>query len=82
MQGYTRAEVAQHTTYNPPIRDVWVIYKQQVYNISKFVFGHPGGDEILKQHAGQDVTIPFDETGHSPLAQSMFASYLIGTVLD
>lgn len=48
---FTREEVAKHTTKESKI---WVTYKNGVYDITKFVEGHPGGDQILMA-AGNSV---------------------------
>lgn len=39
---------------------------------------HPGGEEILIEHAGQDATEPFEDVGHSSDSREMMAEYLIG----
>ena len=39
---------------------------------------HPGGEEILIEHAGQDATEPFEDVGHSSDSSEMMADYLIG----
>lgn len=41
---YSRDEVASHTT---PETGIWVTYLDGVYDITKFVKEHPGGDKIL-----------------------------------
>lgn len=44
LKDYTKIEISQH---NSPEKGVWVIYKNGVYDITKFVSHHPGGDNIL-----------------------------------
>ncbi|CAH1155048.1 unnamed protein product [Phaedon cochleariae] len=41
---YALEEVGKHTTVESGI---WVTYKEGVYDITKFIEGHPGGDQIL-----------------------------------
>nr|CAB3266707.1 sulfite oxidase-like [Phallusia mammillata] len=41
---YSADDVAKHSTKSSGI---WVSYKDSVYDISKFVDGHPGGEKIL-----------------------------------
>lgn len=48
-----------------------------VYNITPFVFEHPGSPETLLDHSGRDGTITFNEIGHSLLALTLKDSYLI-----
>jgi uncharacterized protein with NAD-binding domain and iron-sulfur cluster len=48
---YTVEEVAKHNTEN----DAWVIYKDTIYDITKFIKEHPGGKIIIKA-LGKDLT--------------------------
>ncbi|CAH2002488.1 unnamed protein product [Acanthoscelides obtectus] len=48
---YTIEEVSKHNTQESRI---WVTYKEGVYDITDFVPGHPGGDQILMA-AGSSV---------------------------
>lgn len=48
-----------------------------IYNITSFVFEHPGTPETLLDHSGRDGTITFNEIGHSLLAMTLKDSYLI-----
>ena len=45
-------EVKKHSKPN----DAWVIIHGKVYDVTKFLRDHPGGPEILQQHAGVFVT--------------------------
>jgi len=49
---YTRAEVAKHTTKETGI---WVTYKNGVYDITKFVANHPGGQDKIMLAAGKAI---------------------------
>ncbi|XP_074028867.1 sulfite oxidase isoform X3 [Leptinotarsa decemlineata] len=48
---YTAEEIGKHTTMDTRI---WVTYKEGVYDITEFIEGHPGGDQILMA-AGSSV---------------------------
>ncbi|XP_050506196.1 sulfite oxidase-like [Diabrotica virgifera virgifera] len=48
---YSLDEIASH---NSKETGIWVTYKEGVYNITEFVEGHPGGDQILMA-AGSSV---------------------------
>ncbi|KAI8140846.1 FMN-dependent dehydrogenase-domain-containing protein [Fennellomyces sp. T-0311] len=50
------AEVAKHKTKD----DVWVILHGKVYDLTKFLPEHPGGQKIILKYAGQDATSAFD----------------------
>lgn len=78
-QEYTVEDVSKHC--HPD--DVWVIYKQSVYNLTPFVHDHPGGIEVIREWAGKDVTLIMsdaDSHQHSPSAMLMLSKYKIGTV--
>jgi uncharacterized protein with NAD-binding domain and iron-sulfur cluster len=47
---YTKEEVAKHNKIN----DGWVIYKNNVYNITNFIPLHPGG-KVISKSLGKDV---------------------------
>ncbi|XP_061614472.1 cytochrome b5 isoform X2 [Phyllopteryx taeniolatus] len=39
---------------------------------------HPGGEEVLREHAGDDATESFEDVGHSGDARHVAAQMLIG----
>ena len=73
---YTKKEVAQHST----IKDLWMIIDGKVYDISKFVSEHPGGEEILMDQGGIDASRAFHDIGHSAEAHKLLKDFLIGAV--
>ena len=44
----TLAQVSQHKTRS----DLWLVVENKVYNVSKFLDEHPGGEEVLIEQAG------------------------------
>ena len=48
---YTTDEVITHNTEN----DLWVTYKNKVYDITKFINVHPGGKDKLLMAAGDSI---------------------------
>ncbi|KAJ3008374.1 fatty acid alpha-hydroxylase [Thoreauomyces humboldtii] len=75
-----REDVARHNT----AKSVWVIVNNKVYDVSQFMFDHPGGEELLLQYGGQDVTAVMEdklEHLHSEAAYEMLEDYCVG-VLD
>jgi protoporphyrinogen oxidase len=70
---YTIAEVSKHNKKS----DAWIIINKKVYDITKWIPQHPGGD-IIMQGVGKDATAMFDSIGHSSNAHHILKSYLIG----
>ena len=52
LKVFTRDEVAKHASEN----DAWIVIDSEVYDISKFAAMHPGGEGLLLEYAGKDVT--------------------------
>ncbi|XP_061399467.1 cytochrome b5 [Musca vetustissima] len=61
-------------------KPVWIIIKGDVYDVTKFVKEHPGGEELLLEYAGKEATKAFNEVGHSIDAIQQMKSYKIGVV--
>jgi cytochrome b involved in lipid metabolism len=73
------AEVAKH---KDPRGEVWIVLHDRVYNVTKFLDKHPGGEEILIENAGDDSTCGFEDVGHSEEAKEMMKKYLIGELVE
>ncbi|XP_053596968.1 cytochrome b5 isoform X2 [Microplitis demolitor] len=71
---YTRAEVAKHNDS----KSTWFIIHNSIYDVSKFLNEHPGGEEVLLEQAGKDATEPFEDVGHSSDARQMMEPYKVG----
>ncbi|KAJ3336026.1 hypothetical protein HDU91_001936 [Kappamyces sp. JEL0680] len=52
---FTRDEVSKHNKEG----DAWIIVDSVVYDVSKFAAMHPGGELLLLEYAGKDVTTEF-----------------------
>ncbi|CAK1542437.1 unnamed protein product [Leptosia nina] len=76
VQRYSRAEVATKNGKNGA--PVWIIYKDSVYDCTKYVDEHPGGPELVTDEAGTDTTKVFQEAGHTSDAYTILAKYKIG----
>ncbi|KAF8447098.1 cytochrome b5-like heme/steroid binding domain-containing protein, partial [Kalaharituber pfeilii] len=59
-------------------KDLWVVIDGKVYDVSRFVDEHPGGEEVLLDVAGQDATEAFDDVGHSDEAREILAGLVKG----
>ncbi len=51
---FTLSDVAQHNSKE----DCWTVISDDVYDLTKFISRHPGGDEILRA-CGTDATMLF-----------------------
>ncbi|XP_063442842.1 cytochrome b5-like [Mytilus trossulus] len=74
---YTLTDVADHHD----MTSCWIIIENKVYDVTKFLFEHPGGYDILLEHAGRDATCAFEEVGHSRDAKQILQDYCIGDVI-
>ncbi|KNC47154.1 cytochrome b5 reductase 4 [Thecamonas trahens ATCC 50062] len=72
---YSMDEVAQHAS----VDDAWLVIDDYVYDVTRFIASHPGGDVIM-QGAGRDSTTLFLNSFHSPYARRLLAKFLIGRV--
>ncbi|KAI8871534.1 cytochrome b5, partial [Ramicandelaber brevisporus] len=70
----TIAEVAKHSKKS----DLWVIISNKVYDVTKFVDEHPGGEEVINELAGADATEGFEDVGHSEDARDLLKEYYVG----
>ncbi|KAG5456360.1 MAG: cytochrome b5 [Olpidium bornovanus] len=71
---YTLADVGTHCTKD----DTWLVIAGSVYDITKFIDEHPGGEEVLHEHAGIDATEAFEDVGHSDEARNLLKKFYIG----
>lgn len=70
----TRAALGKHNSRD----DVWMTIHNKVYNVSKYLEDHPGGEEVLMDRAGADATEDFEDVGHSAEARRKLGEYEIG----
>jgi len=71
---YRKSEIREHNN----LKSAWIIMDNLVYDITKFLEDHPGGEEVLLEQAGQESTEAFEDVGHSEDARMMAKKYLIG----
>ncbi|KAL2115857.1 hypothetical protein VTJ04DRAFT_10112 [Mycothermus thermophilus] len=76
MASLTYQDVAEHNTK----KDLYVVIHDKVYDITKFVDEHPGGEEVLLDVAGQDATEAFEDVGHSDEARETLEKLQVGTL--
>eukprot|EP00624_Nannochloropsis_granulata_P000471 evm.model.NODE_11800_length_4806_cov_27.575115.2 len=77
---YTLDEVAGHNTE----KDIWLIIGNEktggpkVYDVTKYLEEHPGGSEVLLDHAGKYADEMFEDIGHSGDAKEKLKTLLVG----
>ena len=74
------------TKHNSPT-DCWIRMSQNVYDVSSYLYQHPGGvSTILPYCGGRDATDTFSTKGgrgaHSSRAEQLLQTLLIGTLLS
>ena len=67
----TRATLAQHGTRE----DCWMSISGKVYDVTKYLEDHPGGEEVLIDRAGKDATEDFEDVGHSNEARKQLKAF-------
>ena len=72
-KNYSLEEVKKHNQKN----DAWLIIKNKVYDVTKWIPNHPGGD-IIMSGVGKDATDLFVNRGHSNNAKKILKTYYIG----
>lgn len=79
MNSFTSSEVASHNHS----KSCWVIYNNKVYDVTEFILDHPGGDDLILNYAGKDVTDVMKdvlEHEHSEAAYEILSEYCIGDI--
>lgn len=74
---YTWDQVREHSSFD----DCWLVIEGRVYDVTRFIDEHPGGDVIV-DGAGTDATELFEDIGHSEIARDMLEEYMIGMVAN
>lgn len=70
---YDPSEVAKHNTAD----DCWIIVDGKVYDVTDYVYDHPGGDSILNS-AGGDSSVGVHGPQHPPSMWDVLKLYYIG----
>ncbi|XP_060100060.1 cytochrome b5 [Heteronotia binoei] len=71
---YKLEEIQEHKTS----QSTWIILHRRVYDLTKFLEEHPGGEEVLREQAGGDATENFEDVGHSTDARALSDTFIIG----
>ncbi|XP_020270110.1 cytochrome b5-like isoform X2 [Asparagus officinalis] len=52
----------------------------EVYDVTKYLDDHPGGDDVLLSATGRDSTEDFEDAGHSSDARKLMEEFFIGEI--
>mmetsp|Transcript_16005 Transcript_16005/g.34636 ORF Transcript_16005/g.34636 Transcript_16005/m.34636 type:complete len:138 (+) Transcript_16005:61-474(+) len=74
----SRLELMKHASKT----DCWMSIDGKVYDVTKFLVEHPGGEDIMVDSSGRDATREFEDVGHSGDARSMLSGMLVGTLRE
>ncbi|KAJ9539098.1 hypothetical protein OSB04_031831 [Centaurea solstitialis] len=69
-------EVSKHNQKS----DCWLIISGKVYDVTKFLDDHPGGDDVLVLATEKDATEDFEDVGHSQDAKDIMKKYYVGEI--
>eukprot|EP01100_Stratorugosa_tubuloviscum_P003052 TRINITY_DN1721_c0_g1_i1.p1 TRINITY_DN1721_c0_g1~~TRINITY_DN1721_c0_g1_i1.p1 ORF type:complete len:447 (+),score=162.68 TRINITY_DN1721_c0_g1_i1:104-1444(+) len=72
---YSYEEVSKHNSFD----DCWIIIHGKVYDVTKFISKHPGG-ELIIQGAGRDATPMFESSHPEFVKEKVLPKYHIGSV--
>jgi 4-hydroxysphinganine ceramide fatty acyl 2-hydroxylase len=73
----SKSQVEKHNTEE----SCWVIVNEKVYDITTFLADHPGGDGILLEFAGTDITSVLGDINyhtHSDAAYDLLTEHYVG----
>ncbi|KAJ2726767.1 hypothetical protein GGI07_000278 [Coemansia sp. Benny D115] len=76
VKAFSGEEVSKHSTRE----DIWIVIHGKVYDVTTFLDEHPGGEEVILEHAGIDATEAFEDIGHSEDARDMLKAYFVGNL--
>ncbi|NXY46022.1 CYB5 protein, partial [Ceuthmochares aereus] len=73
---YRLEEVQKHNNS----QSTWIILHHRIYDVTKFLDEHPGGEEVLREQAGGDATENFEDVGHSTDARALSETFIVGEI--
>lgn len=69
--------------YNATAASCWVAYRGRVYDVTRFAHDHPGGEALVLQHGGKDITHVLHDPlshRHSPDAIDLLQGLEVGRI--
>lgn len=77
LREFTPEEIESHDSE----KSCWLIIDGIVYDVTKYLEEHPGGEFVLLDNGGQDATEAFEDQGHSDDARELLKSFKIGNFI-
>ena len=78
LPAYDWDEILLHDKHD----DYWVVMWGDVYDLSEWIYHHPGGAEVLLESYGRDASEWFDDAGHSDEAWNLAQTFKIGRLKE
>lgn len=75
---YTHSQIATHNTPT----DLWLIYNNQVLDVTKWLHHHPGGQQTLLRFGGMDATDELNAFHDPSMLKAKIAAFVVGEVKD
>ncbi|PRD34309.1 UNVERIFIED_CONTAM: Cyt-b5 [Trichonephila clavipes] len=60
---YTLEEISEHQDR----KSAWILIHGNVYDVTKFLEEHPGGEEVLLEQADKQKIVEIEEKNHWPV---------------
>jgi sulfite reductase (NADPH) flavoprotein alpha-component len=82
VRGFAGHEASEVILHNNDQRGHWIIIRGLVYDMSEFMYLHPGGERLLVTSAGLDGTQSYEKTEHhlNPEIHALLDLYKIGFI--
>ena len=81
MRLYSMEDVQKHGRFenqSEASKSYWIVIHDKVYDVTKWLDDHPGGEDVLMENSGTDASEPWEDIGHSSEAREKMKKYQIG----
>ena len=78
---YSLEDVQKHGRFENQLeasKSYWIVIHDKVYDVTKWLDDHPGGEDVLMENSGTDASEPWEDIGHSSEAREKMKKYQIG----
>ncbi|KAJ3479997.1 hypothetical protein NLI96_g8668 [Meripilus lineatus] len=74
----TRIVTYEELKANNHKKSLYLLLHEKVYDVTKFIDEHPGGDEVILAETSKDATEAFEDVGHSDEARALLTDMFVG----